>query len=211
VPTHTWENVIKEEPYFDVNITKPCIGTLPCMAMKRKDGVRSLHPTHSVVAFGIRANEYIIGEETSATPAPIGGCWNRLYDEHAKILLIGVGHEKNTYFHAVDEMLDIPNRLSDDTFTITIKDSNEKMYTTPPFRRHFTTGISCCCSEYYPNYKKPLEELGAVTYSMLGNALVYCCDAVKCTDIISKLWERTDHDLCINEEEIPVSYYRDLK
>ena len=48
----------------------------------------------------------------------------------------------------------------------------------------------------------------AVTYSKLGDALVYCCDAVKCADVIRGLWEKTDHDLCISEEEIPEAYYR---
>lgn len=210
VPTHTWDKVAPEAPFYDVKTTVPCIGTLPCVAAKRKDGVRSLHPTHSVMAFGTRAREYIKGEETAASPGPIGGCWSRLYDEHAKILLIGVGHDRNTYFHAVDEMLHIQNRLNDNAFTITIKDENGKTHITPPFHTHFTKGITGCCSDFYPNYEKPLEELGAVTYSKLGDAIVYCCDAVKCADIIRRLWEKTDHDLCISKQEIPEIYYMDL-
>lgn len=207
IPTHTWDKVVPEAPFYDVKTTIPCIGALPSIAVKRKDGVRSLHPTHSVVAFGKRAREFVKNEEVSASPAPNGGCWSRLYDEHAKILLIGVGHDKNTYFHAVDELLDIPNRLSESTYSITIEDENGKNYITPPFHTHLTKGLSCCCSEFYPNYKKPLEELGAVTYSKLGNATVYCCDAVKCADIIRRLWEKTDHDLCTSEQEIPETYY----
>lgn len=208
IPTHTWDEVGSDKPFYDVNTSMPCIGALPCVAVKRKDGVRSLHPTHSLVAFGTRAEEYIKGEETAASPAPVGGCWSRLYDEHAKILLIGVGHDRNTYLHAVDEMLHIPNRLNDKTLPITIKDDKGKTYITPPFHTHFTKGINCCCSEFYPNYKKPLEELGAVTYSKLGEAMVYCCDAVKCANIIRGLWDKTDHDLCINEQEIPTEYYK---
>ena len=207
VPTHTWDNVVPDSPYYDVRTTEPCIGTLPKIAAKRADGVRSLHPTHSVAAFGKRAAEYIKGEELSATPAPVGGCWARLYDEKAKILLIGVGHEKNTYFHAVDEMLGIKNRLNPKTFTITITDADGKTHKSPPFHTHRSEGISCCCSEYYPNYKKALDTLGAVTYSTLGNALVYCCDAVKCTDIIRGIWEKTDYDLCVSNAEIPAEYY----
>jgi aminoglycoside 3-N-acetyltransferase len=209
IPTHTWDDVLPDKPFYDVKTTMPCIGTLPCVAVNRKDGVRSLHPTHSVMAFGKRAREFIKGEEMATSPASIGGCWSRLYDEHAKILLIGVGHDKNTYFHAVDEMLHIPNRLREETYTITIMDEDGNLHTTPPFRGHYTKGISTCCSDFYPNYKKPLEELGAVTYARLGDALVYCCDAVKCFHVIQKLWERTDHDLCIREEEIPTAYYKE--
>ena len=211
VPTHTWGNVTSEFPFYDVKTTVPCIGLLPRLAVKRTDGVRSLHPTHSVVAFGKRAWEYTRGEENAASPAPIGGCWARLYDEHAKILLIGVGHDKNTYFHAVDEMLNIPNRLNEKGFTITITDEHGKTNITPLFHTHLTNGIPCCCSEFYPNYKKPLEELGAVTYSKLGNATVYCCDAKKCADTIRCMWKKTDHDLCISKQEIPESYYANLK
>lgn len=118
---------------------------------------------------------------------------------------------KNTYFHAVDEMLGVPNRLKKSTFTITIKDEEGKIYISPPFHTHYTKGITGGCSEFYLNYKKPLEELGAVTYSKLGKAVVYNCDAVKCTDIIRVLWEKTDHDLCMKEEEIPKAYYQDIR
>lgn len=207
IPTHTWDNVTKDSPVYDVRTTPSCIGTLPNIALKRKDGVRSLHPTHSVVAFGKRAEEFIRGEEKSSSPAPVGGVWSRLYDEKAKILLIGVGHDKNTYFHAVDERLKITNRLNPDTFKITIKDYNGTEYVVPDFHTHYTKDAECCVSEYYPNYKKALEYTGAVTYSHLGNALVYVCDAVKCTDTIEKLWKSANHDLCFKKMDIPKSYY----
>ena len=207
IPTHTWDKVVRETPFYDVLLTEPCIGTLPRIAYKREDGVRSLHPTHSIMAFGSRAREFVRGEEESASPAPPGGCWSRLYEEHAKILLIGVGHDKNTFFHAVDERLGIPNRLNLNPFTITIRDENQRIYQSPPFHTHYSKGLPCCCSEFYPNYKKPLEELGAVKYFRLGDAYVYCCDAAKCTDIIEGLWKHAEYDLCSEEREIPRDYY----
>ena len=48
VPTHTWDKVWKESPHYDVRSTVPDIGKLAEVAAFRKDGVRSLHPTHSV-------------------------------------------------------------------------------------------------------------------------------------------------------------------
>lgn len=207
VPTHTWDNVTSENPHYDVKSTIPCIGTLPCVAVKRGDGLRSLHPTHSVMAFGKNAADYIKGEECCASPAPAGGCWARLYDEKAKILLIGVGLDKNTYFHAVDEILHIPNRLNQKSFVITIRDAEGKELCSPPFHTHFTAGAPCCCSDFYPNYKKPLDALGALSYTVLGNAEVCCCDAVKSADIIRLLWERTERDLCTGNYDIPEQLY----
>ena len=207
VPTHTWSNVNKDNPIYDVKKTVPCIGTLPTIAAFHPKSKRSLHPTHSLVVFGKGAEDYIKGEEKSSTPAPIGGALNRLYEENGKILLVGVGHECNTYLHAVDERLNIPNRINPDTFVATIIDENGNKIQSPPFHTHYTEGLEGGCSDYYPNYKKAFEILGGVSYGRLGNALVYCCDARKITDIAGRIWEHADHDLCIQVEKIPEEYY----
>lgn len=207
VPTHTWRNVNKDNPFFDVKTTEPCIGTLPTVAAFRSDGIRSLHPTHSVAVFGKNAADYVKGEEKSATPAPIGGLLSRLYEENGKILLIGVGHERNTYLHSVDERINVPDRLRPEGFEITIKDYNGNLIKSPMFHPHFCAHSDVGISAYYPNYKEAFEYAGAVTYSQLGNALVYCCDARKMTDVVIKLWEKADHDLCIAHEPITEDYY----
>jgi len=201
VPSHTWDRVNTSNPVFDVRKTMPCTGALSCVAVGRKDGVRSLHPTHSVVAFGRKAEEFVKGEENSHTPTPPGGCWARLYDENAKILLIGVGHNRNTYIHAVDEMIDLPNRLSENSFEVSVIDYDGNK-TATFLKHHDFPG-----SEFFTNFKKPLETHGAVTYGMLGNALVYCCDAVKLTRVIKRMWELADYDFCEYEHDIPAKYY----
>ena len=207
IPTHTWDEVVREHPFYDVSTSEPCIGTLAKVAFKRKDGVRSLHPTHSVVVFGTGAEEFVKGEETCGSPAPVNSCLSRLYEENGKILLIGVGHERNTYLHSVDERLGIPDRLNPDPFVITIRDRDGNLIQSPPFHTHFTKAADRCVSEYYPNYKEALEYTGSVKHGTLGNALVYVCDARGMTDTIKRLWQKTDHDLCIKNEKIPREYY----
>ena len=59
VPTHTWDDVVADHPFYDVKTTVPCIGTLAKVAAFRPDGVRSLHPTHSVTVFGKNAAAYV--------------------------------------------------------------------------------------------------------------------------------------------------------
>lgn len=204
VPSHTWDRVGKDKP-FDVRNTMPCTGALCTVAVNRPEGVRSLHPTHSVVAFGKRAAEFTDGELRATSPGFIGGCWNRLYEEKAKILLLGVGHNRNTYIHAVDEMMDLPDRLCD-PITLKVIDGEGKEHILEGYRRHAASR-----HEYFVNYKKALEELGAVTYGKLGDALVYCCDAKLCADIIMHIWKKTDHDLNTEFEEIPKEYYSDFR
>ncbi len=209
LPTHTWATVNKKNPFFDVTKDIPCIGTLAKVAAFRTDAVRTLHPTHSLAIFGKNAEEYAKGEELSASPAPLGGCLSRLYEENGKVLLVGVGHERNTYLHAVDERFNIPNRLGNDTFEITIKDKNGIFFKTPPYRPHHTDGLDApCVSEHYPNFKEVFEYVGAVKYAQLGNALVYLCDARKMTDTVKMLFDKADYDICIPNEPIPERFYK---
>lgn len=195
IPAHTWNNVTPETPVFDVLNTPSCIGTLPNIAVHRKDGLRSLHPTHSVVAFGKTAAEFIKGEENIDTPASPDGCWGKLYKCGAKILLLGVNHSKNTYFHFVDELLDIPQRLSEYYLPLKIKKADGTIIDRP-LKRH-TNPYCDDISRNYVRYEIPLKEAGAVTYSTLGNAEVRVCDAVKCAEVVRGLWEKADRDLCV--------------
>ncbi len=198
VPTHTWANVNREHPIFDVRTTEPCIGTLAKVAAFRADGVRSLHPTHSVAAFGKDAAEFIQGEEKSATPAPVEGWFGRFYEAKGKVLLVGVGHERNTFLHAVDERLDIPDRINPNTFEVMIKDYDGNLLKSSSIHNHYSVDVGSKISTYYfPNYKEIFEQKGAVTYGRLGNALVYICDAKKMTAVVEEIWERSGHDLAV--------------
>lgn len=205
VPTHTWASVNPDNPVFDVSTSVPCIGTLPAVAAFRKDGIRSLHPTHSIWAHGKNAAEFIAGEEKAETPAPPGFAWARLADINAKILLIGVGNDKNTFIHAIDEIADIPDRLSPEPFTVTIIDRNGTEY------QHPYAGHRCSRSDdvsrQFVNFEKPLVELGALQYGKLGNAVVRIVDAQKCRDIILRIYSRTTEDLCIRIMELPEELY----
>ena len=60
-----------------------------------------------------KAAEYLAGEENNNTPCTPGGCYDRLRSCGGKILLVGVGHERNTFIHSVEEVLNVPHRLSD--------------------------------------------------------------------------------------------------
>ena len=200
VPTHTWDSVGKEHPVFDARTEKPCIGALPTVAAFRPDGVRSLHPTHSIAAFGKRAAEFVRGEERATTPCPAGGAWARLCDEDAKILLIGVGLNRNTYIHAVDEMLELPDRLVP-PIPLTVIDHEGVRHETL-FQKHGHTG-----SEDFDVFRPPFEACGALTYGSLGNAKVGIFHAKRGTTVLKKLWEAAEYDLCKEPKEIPLSYY----
>lgn len=136
LPTHTWANVNADNPVYDPVNTDSCVGLLTNMFRRRKGVVRSLHPTHSMAAYGLKAAEYVEGEEYHNTPCTPGGCYDRLRQRRGKILLVGVGHERNTFIHSVEEVLNIPNRLADKPVELQIcmpDGSRRKVY----MRKHY--------------------------------------------------------------------------
>ncbi len=205
VPTHTWGTVGRTERVYDVRTSVPCIGALPTVAAFRKDAIRSLHPTHSVAAFGKRAEEFVGGEETSQTPCPVDGLWARLYAEDAKILLLGVLMNRNTYIHAVDEMIGLEGRLRNDPISLCVIGYQGERYKIPAFHPHNPGG-----SAHFENYRKPLETLGALTRGQLGNAEVSVFYAKPATEILKHMWAKAEYDLSAEEREIPEDYYRDF-
>lgn len=205
VPTHTWANVNGQQPVYDRAETPSCIGLLPNLILKTPGAVRSLHPTHSIAAIGRDAAAYVKGEELSTTPAPKGGCWARLYDRNAKILLIGVGQERHTYLHAVEEELEIPRRLSPEPITLEIRDQGT-LISKVNFRPHkhpTLTGMSM----RYVKFEKPFSHLGALKYGRFGAAEVQVCDSRACHDIMSMLWKKADYDLTEDYSPVPEEWY----
>lgn len=211
VPTHTWGVCNIENPHYDVRSTVPNIGVLSQVAAFRRDAVRTLHPTHSLAVFAKNAKELARGEEKSKTPCPVGSLLSRLYENEGKIFLVGVGHERNTYLHAVDEMIDIENRLNPNKYTMEIIDYDGNSIKTEGYCGHYTEGLDYCCARHYPNYEKAFDYHNVVHYTSLGNARVRVCDVKKMTDLVIGMWKNTDRDLCFGEQEIPRQFYENIK
>jgi len=207
VPTHTWDCVTRKNPYYDVRTTVPDIGLIPRTAAFRAGGIRSLHPTHSVWACGARAEEFVRGEEQSCSPAPVGGCWDRMADWHAKLLLIGVTNTKNTFIHSVDERADLPDRICPNPFTITVTDHSGRQYTVD--MKHHGCSRTNDISLYYGNFEKPLVEMGIQTFGTFGDARVRVMDAMDCRELIMKIYSRATEDIFPQHIEIPESWYKD--
>ena len=177
------------------------------MAAFRPDGVRSLHPTHSVTGFGENAAAFLAGEEHSGTPTPVGGVMQRLSAAGAKILLVGVGNNKNTFLHTLDEERNVPDRLEPESYELTVLDAQGTAYTTL-FRSH---RCSRCIdvSKNYPNYEQALIDTGAQTFGKLGNATVRIVDAAKCREVVTRILRNADCDVAIAPMTIPEAWYRE--
>lgn len=175
LPTHTWKTINAENPVFDVDNEPACVGILPNLFLKRPGVVRSLHPTHSMAGYGKDAASYLAGEEMRNTPCTPGGCYDRLKDVGGKILLVGVGHERNTYIHSVEEVLNVPNRLSDMPVLMKIVQHGKKPVSVY-MRKHYNSQQPHI-SEDFVKLNRAFDECGAAVHTVFGSAECILCDA----------------------------------
>lgn len=207
IPTHTWANLYNGSAItLDMIEGKTCIGTLPDIAARRKDACRSLHPTHSMAVFGEGAEEFIRGEGSYGTPADPRGCYGRIYDRDGYILLAGVGHNRNTYLHCVEEMLDVPNRLASEATKVSIRlPSGEIEHSAT--RGHFAKGIDDVSAQF-PNYEQAFRYHGAIRDGRIGNADAQLCSARIMKDVMALIYERSGGEELLDRlRVIPTEYY----
>jgi len=70
---------------------------------------RSNHPARSVCAWG-KYSDYIVCEHSLSNIFGEGSPIGKLYELNAKVLLIGVGYDKNTSLHLADVRAEYPSK-----------------------------------------------------------------------------------------------------
>jgi len=204
VPTHTWARAFDEKysgPTLEMGTDYTCIGLIPTKAAVHPLGQRSLHATHSVAAFGKRAEEYIAGEVMVDSFTSPRGCYGRLYDVGGKVLLVGVGHNRNTYLHSCEERMDVPNRLSTEPFPTTIRLRSGEIINRP-LRGHRARGCSDV-SAHYPKFEPAFRLAGAITDGFIGNAKTQFCDCVTMHHVMKIIHEAHPEELCFDDIPLP--------
>ncbi len=126
VPALTYENVTADTPYFSVSETEPCIGLIPRTFFHMPGVVRSLHPTHSICAYGKLADELVSKHHLDETPVGPNSPIMRLLEHNGKILFIGDILHACTFMHGVEEIVGAPYTLTRERTRYFIKDANMK-------------------------------------------------------------------------------------
>lgn len=192
LPTHTWASMTDEHSVFDPEKEPACVGILPNLFMKREGVVRSLHPTHSLAAYSLdekKAGKFAAGEERFDTPCNRQGCYGKLYDLDAKILLLGVGLNRNTYMHGVEEWFGIKERLTEETLSLYIKiqsEAGKEKLLPVKMHKHFKPN-NISISENYERMRQEFIEKGALVEGKIGEALCSCMSARKVADITTEV------------------------
>lgn len=183
MPTHTWDTIDNDNNLYDYRTEPSCVGILGTLLLKRKGAIRSLHPSHSVAAFGKDAEEFVEGEHSCQTPCPREGVMGKLLDRGGKILFLGCPLTKNTFIHGVEEWAQIPNRLSEPQLRYIVMRDGSLYFTTMCVHSAPVPDVSA----NYGKLEQPLIELGAAEVFPFGDARCVLCDCTEMTRIVSEL------------------------
>ena len=186
IPTHTWNRDV-----MDRSKAETCVGVLSNVAAAHPDGIRSMHPTHSIVVFGDRnkALEFIQCEIEANTPTSPNGCYGNFYKEDGYILLIGVEHNKNTFLHCVEEKLQVPNRLTKNMVERTIIHEDGRVE-----KRHlywFDGSKIPDVSVNFGKFEPAFRYHECITDGFIGNAKVQLCSASKMKEVMELIYKRS--------------------
>lgn len=93
---------------------------------------------------------------------------------------MGVGHERNTYIHSVEEVLNVPNRLSDKPVKLTVvwPQGQRDVY----MRKHYNPDQPHI-SEDFVKLTQAFTDCGAAKNTVFGSADCILCDAAKVFDV----------------------------
>src|SRR2546429_4267019 len=91
----------RSDPVFDARHTMSRMGLITELFRRAPGVARSLHPTHSVAAWGCRAETLIAGHEQADTPCGRHTPYGRLLEHDGKILLAGVPANTMTFGYFV--------------------------------------------------------------------------------------------------------------
>lgn len=108
MPSLTYKSVTKENPVFNLNETPSCVGGLTEFFRTQPGVVRSLHPTHSVCAFGRNSSILTASHLNDNTPCGENSPFNKMRYFYGKILFLGCSLNTNTSMHGVEELHEPP-------------------------------------------------------------------------------------------------------
>jgi aminoglycoside 3-N-acetyltransferase len=162
---------------FDPATASGRTGVLGELLRARPGAVRSLHPTHSVVAYGPRAAR-LVERHHLETSLGEGSPFDTLARSGGEVLLLGVGHTANTTIHTGEALapasyLDLPFREGQ---------ARNARVSTPSGWLDVELDTLPGCSAAFGAIERPLRLRRAVRDGRVGRAV---CQLVPAAEIVS--------------------------
>jgi aminoglycoside 3-N-acetyltransferase len=175
---------LQNTPLFDSKNDPSVMGVLSETMRKRKTCARSLHPTESVVCIGPEAKYFTEKHHTQITAYDTESPWFKVAQKQGKILFIGIGIERCTSLHLLEDATEnfvFPVYLAD-LYTIKVKDIEGNVHQVQTKVHNPEMSKKRQCRALIPFFK----EEKVWSEHRLGNATCELLDAKLMFDIMLK-------------------------
>ena len=191
LPCHTWGNIHEHNNTFDIDMPSN-LGVLPNLFRVRNGVYRSMHPTHSVCAFGLDASEFVQGEIGNDSYCG-KGCMEKLLNMGGKVLLVGVSLTSCTFFHLIEEQTLKDHFWFNDSPTLhKVKTPTGEIIDNPIFYTKLDT------SEYFDKALDVVKRDSSTRLGKIGNADCILLDMQAIYKVIQSLLQK-DKDYFMHE------------
>jgi aminoglycoside 3-N-acetyltransferase len=165
---------------FNVRKTMSMMGLATEMFRRREGTLRSMHPTHPVLAYGKDAAWLVADHERCLYPCGAGSPFEKVHQLHGKLLFFDVTFQSITFFHYVEDLL--KDRLpfpvyGDRLFSVSAVDANgaNHLIQTYAFSKEVRRAAEKLEAE--------MQRQGLIRHGRVGNSrfqLVTTADVVAC-------------------------------
>jgi len=165
---------------FDRDNSPSAVGWLSECFRRRNGTLRSMHPVHSVAAYGKHAEYITEGHENCPTGCGDGTPYHKIEKLGGKAMLLGVDMDRNTIMHMLEERADLRYLLSLDIPAPTYTPDKKTFTLTkfPPGHRDFLSATPY------------LRRSGAMIEGMIGNAVTKVIDIRKLCEVMDEVLRR---------------------
>jgi aminoglycoside 3-N-acetyltransferase len=177
-------NVNREQPVFHVDYTPATVGTLPNIFRKRPGVIRSLHPVHSIAAFGPMAEFFCSGHLEARTPWSPDSPYGKLMRNNGFILFLGTDYTANTCMHALEIEARVPGMHTRETSTLYVCDSAGKWH---QIQHHWHSPKK----DNYVDMEQFVAKAGGLQYGVVGNSISRLTNAVILRECMLPIFQDT--------------------
>ncbi len=179
-------NVNPEQPVFDVRHTPSTVGMLSNVFRQRPGVIRSLHPVHSVAAYGPRAEFFTSGHLEVNTPWSPGSPYGKLMRNGGYILFFGTNFTCNTCMHALEIEARVPGLHTRETQKLYICDYEGRWH---EIEHHWHAPKR----DYFVDMEHLVAAAGGLRYGVVGNSISRLADAEILRRVVLPIYQKTPH------------------
>ena len=181
-PAFSYISVTDLTPDFNVRTTPSCTGIISELFRHYPDVERSIHPFHSLTAWGGDSKSFTAGHEMFETSFDRNSPWGRLLERNAKVLLAGVDLTSATFLHAVEQWSGVPVLSREPVIRYIVNGNTRK-----EMKIFWHTGAH---SENYMRAESLLLESGAMKKIKFGSAESYLLDCQKTWQLLQGVLQK---------------------